>query len=155
MNLFESKRLKRSKDKDDVFKFLDAKSGKGGFFNSNFDIYIFALSLGVKKRSPRPLSSQKSDAIRVDYFTDEQRKFMDMVIIYDSNGDINKLDKSDEDNVQCMLTTIEEYANGGLEIILKTIEKHPENAFEQILLLLHDELTGSVPVEATEEVSLW
>ena len=47
----------------------------------------------------------------------------------------------------------EEYANGGLEILLKTIENHPENAFEQILLLLRDELTDNIPVEATEDIS--
>ncbi len=153
MNRFETKRLKRSKDKDDVFKFLDARSEKSGFFKSLFDIYVFALALGVKQRKKSPLSGTPSDAIQLIYFTDEQKKYMDMVIIHDSNGNINKLDKADEDNVQYMLKTIEEFANGGLEIILKTIENHPENAFEQILLLLRDELTDSIPVEATEDIS--
>ncbi len=153
MNLFETKRLKRSKDKDDVFRFLDARSEKSGFFNTLFDIYIFALALGVKKRKKASLSGTNSEAIQLIYFTDEQKKYMDMVIIHDSNGNINKLDKADADNVEYMLKTIEEFANGGLEIILKTIENHPENAFEQILLLLRDELTDSIPVEATEDIS--
>ncbi len=153
MNRFETKRLKRSKDKDDVFKFLDARSEKSGFFNTLFDIYIFALSLGVKKRKKASLTGSNSEPIQLIYFTDEQKKYMDMVIIHDSNGNINKLDKADEDNVQYMLKTIEEFANGGLEIILKTIENYPENAFEQILLLLHDELTDSIPAEATEDIS--
>ena len=112
MNLFETKRLKRSKDKDDVFKFLDARSTKSGFFNTLSDIYIFALALGVKKRKKTPLSGAPSQPIQLTYFTDEQKKYMDMIIIHDSNGNINKLDKSDENNVQYMLRTIEEFANG-------------------------------------------
>ncbi|WP_152184897.1 DNA phosphorothioation-associated protein 4 [Sulfurimonas indica] len=153
MNLFEKKRLARSKDKDMVFKFLDARSEKTGFFSSLFDIYTFAIALGVKRRKQSVLSGPTSDPIQIIYFTDEQRKFMDMVIIHDSNGDINKIDKADEDIVKEMVTTIERYANGGLEILLKTIENHPENAFEQILLLLNDELTEEIPHEAEEDIS--
>lgn len=153
MNLFEKKRLRRSRDKDDVFRFLDSKSEKNGFFNSLFDIYAFAIALGIKKRKNPELIGQLSEPIQIVYFTDEQRKFMDMIIIHDSNGNIEKIDKSNEETVQDMLTILERYANGGLEILLKTIENHPENAFEQILLLLHDELTDSIPVEATEDIS--
>lgn len=153
MNLFEKKRLRRVKDKDVVFKFLDARSEKTGFFSSLFDIYTFAISLGVKKRKKTELIGQQGEPISITYFTDEQRKFMDMIIIHDSNGNVEKIDKSSEDNVQEMLTTIERYANGGLEIILKTIENHPENAFEQILLLLNDELMEEIPNEAAEEIS--
>ena len=153
MNLFELKRLKRSSDKDDVFKFLDARSEKGGFFNTLFDIYMFALALGVKNRKKSPLKAGTSDQIHLTHFTDDHRKYMDMVLLHDSNGDINKLDKSDEENVKEMLKTIEEYTNGGLEILLKTIENHPENAFEQILLLLESELTEEIPKEATEDIS--
>lgn len=153
MNLFDSKRLRRSKDKDDVFRFLDARSEKSGFFTSNFDIYIFALALGVKRTKKSALSGPQSDAIQLSYFTDEQRKFMDMIIIHDSNGDINKLDKAEEECVKNMLLVLEEYTNGGLEIILKTIEHHKENAFEQILLLLLEELNQEIPVEAMEDIS--
>jgi len=153
MNLFEKKRLARSKDKDMVFKFLDARSEKTGFFSSLFDIYAFATALGVKRRKPTPLSGPTSDPIQIIYFTDEQRKFMDMVIIHNSNGDLEKIDKANEETVKEMVTTIERYANGGLEILLKTIENHPESAFEQILLLLNDELTEEIPDEAEEDIS--
>jgi len=153
MNLFDIKRLKRSKDKDNVFKFFDARSVKSGFFNTLFDIYIFALAIGVKKRKKSPLKGATSESISLIHFTDEHKKYMDMVILHDSNGNIDKLNKSDENNVKEMLKTIEEYTNGGLEILLKTIENHPENAFEQILLLLEDELTEEIPIEATEDIS--
>ncbi len=154
MNLFESKRLKRLKDKDDVFRFLDARSEKSGFFNTLFDIYMFALAIGVKSKKRSVLQGPTSESVHISYFTDDQKKFMDMVIVHDNNGNIDKLDKSDEENVQLMLKTIEEYANGGLEIILKTIENHPENSYEQILLLLRDELREDIPVEATEDI-IW
>jgi len=153
MNLFEKKRLARSKDKDMVFKFLDARSEKTGFFSSLFDIYTFAIALGVKRRKQSALNGPTSDPIQIIYFTDEQRKFMDMVIIHNSNGNLEKIDKSSEETVKEMVTTIEKYANGGLEIILKTIENHPENAFEQILLLLNDEFTEEIPNEAEEDIS--
>jgi len=153
MNLFEKKRLARSKDKDMVFKFLDARSEKTGFFSSLFDIYTFAIALGVKRRKQSTLIGPTSDPIQIIYFTDEQRKFMDMVIIHNSNGNLEKIDKSSEETVKEMVTTIERYANGGLEIISKTIENHPENAFEQILLLLNDEFIEEIPNEAEEDIS--
>lgn len=153
MNLFEKKRLARSKDKDMVFKFLDARAEKTGFFSSLFDIYTFAIALGVKRKKQSILNGPTSDPIQIIYFTDEQRKFMDMVIIHNSNGNLEKIDKTSEETVKEMVTTIERYANGGLEIILKTIENHPENALEQILLLLNDEFTEEIPNEAEEDIS--
>lgn len=156
MNIFESKRLKRAKDKDKVFEFLDARFKESGFFSAYYEIYIFALSLGVKKSKKSKLVGAMSDPIHLSHFTDDHRKYMDMIILYASDGDINKIDKSNEENVKEMLKIIEEYANGGLEIILNAIESHPENSFELILLLLKDEfLKNNIPDVAKKDNELW
>lgn len=153
MNIFETKRLRRSKDKSLVFDFLNVKNKKTGFFIMLTDIYIFALALGIKNYKSVPLKSPMDEPIHVSSFTEDQRKLMDLILLYESNGNINILDKSNENMVDESIRIIEEYANGGLEIILKAIEIHPENAYQIILQLLKDELDNILPPEAKVELT--
>lgn len=153
INLFESKRLNRLSDKDLVFNTLDAKkNSKHGFFQQMTDIYIFALALGVKRKKRAKLSGPTSESIHVSYFNDEQKKFFDMIILYSEAGELDSLDKSSEEVVAEMKKTIEEYANGGLEIIRDKIESHPENAFNIIKLLIDQELKSDLPEDIDDDL---
>lgn len=153
INLFESKRLNRLSDKDLVFNTLDTKkNSKHGFFQQMTDIYIFALALGVKRKKRAKLSGPTSESIHVSYFNDEQKKFFDMIILYSEAGELDSLDKSSEAVVAEMKKTIEEYANGGLEIIREKIESHPENAFNAIKLLIDQELKSDLPEDIDDDL---
>jgi dnd system-associated protein 4 len=152
INLLTSKRLKRAKDKDIVFEILDVKKNKKtGFFHKMTDIYVFALALGIKEKKMEPLSSGFSESIAVDYFTEEQQKYFDTVILFHEAGNINKLNKSDENNIQVYMKTIEEYTNGGLSILKEKLSIHQEDAFNIISRLVYDKLDERIPSDVEED----
>ena len=62
-------------------------------------------------------------------------------------------DKSNEDNVEQMKSVLEEYANGGLEIILDKIHVHPENTFDILKILIDQELQAEIPDEIDQDLS--
>lgn len=153
-DLFQQRRLKRSANKDKVFDMLSrTKNSRYGFFTQMTDIYMFALSLGLKNRKRSPLSGPASEPIQVSVFREDQVKYFDMIALYDTAGKLDSLDKSSEERVNEMQKTIEEYANGGLEIMLNEIEVHPENSFNIIKLIIAKELKENIPEDALEEIS--
>ena len=131
--MIENKRFKYSQTKEKVFKLL-----KGEVFPRNADIYMFALSLGVKNRKRIPLEDSRPDPIAYTIFDDGHKKFMDLVVLFETQN-IDLLNKNDE-NLKEYIKIIEEYTNGGLEIILKEIEVSPENSYQILLAKLKDEL---------------
>ena len=152
MNLLTAKRLKRAKDKDEVFEILDIKKNKKtGFFQKMTDIYVFALALGIKEKKVEPLTGGFSESIAVDYFTGEQQKYFDTVILFHEVGNVNKLNKSDDSNVQIYMKTIEEYTNGGLAILKEKLSVHPEDAFNIISRLVYEKLDEKIPNEVEED----
>lgn len=153
LDLFYSKRLARAKDKDKVFEILDIKkNSKYGFFQQLTEIYVFAIALGLKNKKRTKISGPTSEAIHVSYFGEEQRKYFDLVCLYSEEGKLDALDKSSEDAVNNMKTILEEYANGGLEIILDKIDLHPENSFNTIKLLIDKELKEDFPDDIDDDL---
>ncbi len=154
LDLLEQKRFARSSDKDRVFDALDPKKNfKSGFFQQKADIFMFALALGIKNKKRSKLMDKKSEAIHVSYFSSEQKNYMDMVVLYSKAWDLNSIDKSDEDNVEQMKSILEEYANGGMEIILDKIHMHPENTFDILKILIDEELQSEVPDDIDQDLS--
>lgn len=153
LDLLEQKRFARSSDKDKVFDALDPrKNTKAGFFQQKADIFMFALALGVRNRKRSKLIDKKSEKIHVSYFSSEQKNYLDMVVLYSNAWDLNSIDKSNEDTVQNMMSILEEYANGGLEIILDKIQAHPENTFEILKDLIDQELKAEVPDDLDQDL---
>ncbi|MBD3724023.1 MAG: hypothetical protein IE925_16595 [Rhodobacterales bacterium] len=151
-NLLVSKRLKKAKDKDIVFEILDIKKNKKtGFFQKMTEIYVFALALGIKEKKMTPISGGFGEPIAIDLFTDEQQKYFDTVILFHEAGDITKLNKENDENIASYMKIIEEYTNGGLEIIKEKILIHPEDSFNIISRLVTEQLNNMVPKEAEED----
>lgn len=151
MNLLASKRFRRAKDKDFVFDILDIKKNKKtGFFSKMTEIYIFALALGVKENR-REIIVSASEPIACDIFTEEQQKYFDTVVLFNEKGDVSKLNKENEENVQQYMKTIEEYTNCGLEIIKEQLSIHPEDSFNIISRLVNDKINDIIPTAAEED----
>jgi dnd system-associated protein 4 len=154
LNLFESKRLARAQDKDEVFKTLDIKKdSRHGFFQQMTDIYVFALALGLKNRKRSKIVGPTSESIHVSYFNEDQKKFFDMAVLYSEAGRLGSLDKASEESVNEMKKTIEEYTNGGLQILLDSIHAHPEDAFNIIVRLIGKQLKEGLPEDIDEDIS--
>ena len=69
---------------------------------------------------------------------------MDLVVLFETN-DINSLDLSTEENVKNYMQIIEEYANGGAEILLTELEIHPEAAYELLLSFIEKKVKDQIP----------
>ena len=142
---YDNYRLKISDDKDIVFKHLKDK------FITKFNLYIFALSLGVKQNKRVILENKKSEPISITLFGDNHKKFMDIVVLNETKN-IDSLDLSNEENFKNYFLIIEEYTNGGLEIIKNIITKHLENGFELLKDEFYSLLSEEIPMELEEEL---
>jgi|GEM_PF-5784168 len=152
MNLLTSKRLKRAKDKDIVFEILDIKKNKKtGFFQKMTEVYVLALALGVQENKIEPITGGLGEPIAIDLFSEEQQKYFDTVVLFHAAGEIAKLNKDNEENVQKYMKTIEDYTNGGLEIIKTKLLIHPEDSFNIISRLVNESINGVLPNVVEED----
>ena len=139
--LITTKRFKRSSNKELVYKLLKDKTN---IFFTYAEIFVFLVAIGVKYRKNKPLEDTKLEPIAYTLFNDNATRFMDLVVLFETN-DINRLDLSTEENVKNYMQIIEEYANGGAEILLTELEIHPEAAYELLLSFIEKEIKEQIP----------
>jgi len=139
--LITTKRFKRSSNKELVYKLLKDKTN---IFFTYAEIFVFLVAIGVKYRKKKPLEDTKLEPIAYTLFNDNATRFMDLVVLFETN-DINRLDLSTEENVKNYMQIIEEYANGGAEILLTELEIHPEAAYELLLSFIEKEIKNQIP----------
>jgi dnd system-associated protein 4 len=146
--LITTKRFKRSSNKELVYKLLKDKTN---VFFTYAEIFVFLVALGLKYRKKKPLEDSKLEPIAYTLFNDNATRFMDLVVLFETN-DINSLDLSTEENVKKYMQIIEEYANGGAEILLTKLEVHPEAAFELFLTFIDQEIKDQIPLLIDEDL---
>ena len=139
--LITTKRFKRSSNKELVYKLLKDKTN---IFFTYAEIFVFLVAIGVKYRKNKSLEDTKLEPIAYTLFNDNATRFMDLVVLFETN-DINSLDLSTEENVKNYMQIIEEYANGGAEILLTELEIHPEAAYELLLSFIEKEIKNQIP----------
>ena len=139
--LITTKRFKRSSNKELVYKLLKDKTNT---FFTYAEIFVFLVAIGIKYRRRKSLEDTKLEAIAYTLFSEDAIRFMDLVVLFDTN-DINNLDLSTEENVKEYMKIIEEYANGGAEILLAELEVHPEASYEILLSFIEKEISEQFP----------
>lgn len=129
-----------------VDKLKKTAENKDGFFESNKDIFVFAVSVGFNHNKPRELQDTKGGEIPLHIFTKENKDYIDTVAIA-STLDANDLDKGDvellswenEQAVDKKLTIFQEFANGGLEIIDNELFQNKTTVYDNLLQLIYRE----------------
>jgi len=139
--LITTKRFKRSSNKELVYKLLKDKTN---IFFTYAEIFVFLGAIGIKYRRRKSLEDTKLEPIAYTLFNDNATRFMDLVVLFETN-DINSLDLSTEESVKEYMQIIEEYANGGAEILLTELEIHPEAAYEILLSFIEKEIREQFP----------
>jgi dnd system-associated protein 4 len=139
--LITTKRFKRSSDKELVYKLLKDKTN---IFLTYAEIFIFLISIGVKYRKRKILENSKLEPIAYTLFSENATCFMDLAILFETN-DINSLELSTEEKTKEYMQIIEEYANGGAEILLSKLEVHSEASYEILLTFLENEIDEQFP----------
>jgi hypothetical protein len=118
----------------DAFSEKGSKSSDYSRFGPYYEIYIYAMMLGIKnkQRLPLPPRDLTKDFIEMGKWKRDSSliDFLLMVIFTQTNDlqlDWNELEEMENDQlnkiISNVVTLIEEYANGGLEYLEKLWEK--------------------------------
>ena len=133
-----------SKEKENLFLKLSKTKQKtdDGIFLNNKDLFLFALSLGYKYEK-NPTLKKRSGEIHLSVFQKSKNMdYIDLIALGDTK-DIYILDWDDEEIVNKKLGIIEEYANGGLEIIEESLFNNNTDIYDNLLQLINNELDDS------------
>lgn len=137
-------RVFTSNDKANLFNKLSKTYQKtgDGIFNNNKDLFLFAVSLGYKHKKKIPLL-KKENEIHLSVFqkSKDNLDYIDLVALGHTK-DVYILDWNDDEVVNTKLTILEEYANGGLEIIEERLFNNNTDIYDNLLQLLNSELKG-------------
>ena len=84
------------------------------------DVYMLALVVGFKMGRKKAINKSSADPIKLTIFDEHDKVIMDIIALYENirEQDLSLL-RSDREDDKYKL--IEEYANGGMEIIIKDI----------------------------------
>ena len=89
-------------------------------FSSMKDVYMLALVVGFKMGRKKAINKSSADPIKLTIFDEHDKVIMDIIALYENirEQDLSLL-RSDREDDKYKL--IEEYANGGMEIIIRDI----------------------------------
>jgi hypothetical protein len=119
---------------------------QGKYFSTRYEMYMYAMLLGLKKDYKLPISKGTKKVKFMDigsWKPTEVADYIIMGVLANSGIDLNQLEELEEDEVESKITGLrslmEEYANGGFDIIRATREENPaffdtnENCFIDLL----------------------
>jgi hypothetical protein len=106
---------------------------QGKYFSTRYEIYMYAALLGLKKsyRLPIAKGTKKEKFIPISSWQPiEVTDYVIMGVIAKSGIDLNEIenmeDKEVEDKIGDLRSILEEYANGGFDLIRSKKEENPE-----------------------------
>lgn len=129
MSKLLSKKVRKDKDKESIFKLL--KDSEYGFFPKHSDVYIFAASLAVAKHKNRlPIKSPDASPIAMTIFNEENHSFIDLLALYDDPDNLNIVSHINDEQIENKIKCFEEYANAGLEYLKEQLDGKEEDSYE-------------------------
>ena len=129
MSKLLSKKVRKDKDKDSVFKLL--KDSEYGFFQKHSDVYIFAASLAVAKHKNRlPIKSPDASPIAMTIFNEENHSFIDLLALYDEPDNLNIVSHTNDIQIEHKIQCFEEYANAGLQYLKEELIGRESDSYE-------------------------
>jgi dnd system-associated protein 4 len=120
----ETGRIRVAKDKADVVKSLTSTDGGTGPFQTFADVIVFAAALGVKHKKRIPLgeiSKREPAPIRLEVFAVSGYDILIKLIALTETQDIIILSPHEEEYEKQRNGIFEEYANGGLELLVSEL----------------------------------
>lgn len=109
----------------------ELKQETGRFFSNVYEIYMYAVMLGLKNNYRIPLDGAKTREFNKIKFwhPSELVRFIFMALVARSDIDLNSLEELEELEVEREITKLksllEEYANGGLDLIHSKVVESP------------------------------
>jgi len=118
---------------------------QGKYFSTRYEMYMYASLLGLKKNYSVPIASgiDKKKFIEIKSWQPyDVADYVIMGVLAKSNTNFNELENLEEEEVEKKITELksllEEYANGGFDIIRSKMEDEPsfflnDNCFLDLL----------------------
>ncbi|MGL4913124.1 MAG: hypothetical protein ACRC3Y_11925 [Romboutsia sp.] len=113
--------LNKALEYEPYFKSLGrAEKDSEKLFSSMKDVYMLALVVGFKMGRKKIIKKSSADPIKLSIFDEHDKVIMDIIALYENiqEKDLSLL-RSDMQEDKYKL--IEEYTNGGMEIIIRDI----------------------------------
>ena len=124
------RRIKRPKDKEDVF--LELTEGDEAVFDTYKDLMIFSACVGYAQGSRKKLKKGSLEPIDFSIFSGECDRAIFNMIALTETGEPKIFESQEE-----MFTIFEEYANAGLEILRRKVIDAPEKILDNLIDYLH------------------
>lgn len=106
---------------------------QGKYFSTRYEMYMYAALLGLKRNYRLPIAkgTKKQKFIEIRSWQPmEVTDYVIMSVIAKSNFDLNSLEDMDDNEVEEKLTELramlEEFANGGFDLIRSKKDESPE-----------------------------
>lgn len=134
----ETGRIRVAKDKAELVKALTSADGGTGSFQTFADVIVFAAALGAKHQKRVPLgeiSKREPSPIRLEYFASMGHDWVIKLLGVTETKAIKILSLNEEKYETQRNQIFEEYANGGLEILLAELRGSVDYT-ERLLLIL-------------------
>ena len=110
----------------------ETKWKQGKYFSTRYEMYMYAALLGLKKDYKVPIAygTEKNRFFEMrSWQPQDVTEYIIMGVLAKSGLDFNELENMEEDKVERQITKlrslIEEYANGGFDIIRSKREEEP------------------------------
>jgi hypothetical protein len=112
----------------------DEKQKKGKFFSNVYELYIYLAFLGISKNHAIPFitGAKRNHFIKMNEWTQHREllHFLIMALLTKSAVDFNALENMDSKGIDDFLTQLkrdlEEYANGGFELLHQKMKEDPD-----------------------------
>lgn len=124
------RRIKRPKDKEDVF--LALTEGNEAVFKTYKDLMLFSACVGYAESSRKKLEKGSLEPIDFSVFSGECDSAIINMIALAETGDPKIFEDRDD-----IFTMFEEYANAGLEILRRKVIDAPGNILDNLIDYLH------------------
>jgi dnd system-associated protein 4 len=120
----ETGRIRVARDKAELVKSLTSADGGTGPFQTFADVIVFAAALGVKYKKRVPLgeiSKREPAPIRLEVFATMGYDNLIKLLGFTETQDIGILSPNEEEYQKQRHEIFEEYANGGLELLVSEL----------------------------------
>ena len=143
--------IRIAKDKGEFVKQLTVKDGDSGPFQTYADVMLFAAVLGAKQQRRVALMeiSKNPSPINIEVFVSRGYDGVIKLLAFTTTQDLKSL-SNEEESVNQRHQILEEYANGGLEILQSELRGNVDYTNGLLLMLK----AGQRVEQETEEFDL-
>lgn len=121
----DSYKVNVDKSYDDLYDTLSGKTSKCKVFENQISLFVFAASVGHKRKITKDITQQSNNAIHCQPISEEQLATLFSIMVSDENLGGNLDNFLDSEYFTKGLKLVEKYAHAGMEVLCEEVfEEH-------------------------------